>query len=111
MSIQDIVLLLEFCLKNTYFSFQGQFHEQVEGAAVGSLVSPIVAHLYMEYFEQKALSTASHSPRLWCQYVDDTFVIQKEENKQGFLQHINSLYNLQWKTTRMMVPSPSWIPL
>ena len=54
----NIILLLEFCLKNTYFSFQGQFYEQVEGAAMGSPVSPIVANLYMEYLEQKALSTA-----------------------------------------------------
>ena len=36
--IDDIILLLEFCLKNTYFSFQGQFFEQVEGAAMGSPV-------------------------------------------------------------------------
>ena len=56
--VGDIILLLEFCLKNTYFSFQDQFYEQVEGAAMGSPVSPIVANLYMEYLEQKALSTA-----------------------------------------------------
>ena len=43
--IDDIILLLEFCLKNTYFSFQGQFFEQVEGAAMGSPVSPVVANL------------------------------------------------------------------
>ena len=58
MEVGDIILLLEFCLKNTYFSFQGQFYEQVEGAAMGSPVHPIVANLYMEYLEQKALSTA-----------------------------------------------------
>ena len=46
--IDDIILYLEFCLKNTYFSFQGQFFEQVEGVAMGSPVSPIVANLYME---------------------------------------------------------------
>ena len=40
--VKDIILLLEFCLHNTYFSFQGQFYEQVEGEAVGSLVSPVV---------------------------------------------------------------------
>ena len=28
---------------------------------MGSPVSPIVANLYVEYFEQKALSTAPHS--------------------------------------------------
>ena len=27
MEVGDIILLLEFCLKNTYFSFQGQFYE------------------------------------------------------------------------------------
>ena len=51
--IDDIIFLLEFCLKNTYFSFQGQFFEQVEGAAMGSPVSPIVVNLYMEFLEQK----------------------------------------------------------
>ena len=37
---------------------------------MGSPESPTVANLYMEYFEQKALSTASL--RLLYQYVDDT---------------------------------------
>ena len=58
---------------------------------MGFPVGPIVANLYMEYLEQKALSTAPHPPRFWCRYVDDTFVIHKEANKQGFLQHINSV--------------------
>ena len=58
--VKDIILLLGFCLHNTHFSFQGQLYEQVEGAAMGSPVSPIVANLCMEYFEQKALSTATH---------------------------------------------------
>ena len=58
MEVRDIILLLEFCLKNTYFSFQDQFYEQVEGAAMDSPVSPIVANLYMDYLEQKALSSA-----------------------------------------------------
>ena len=91
MEVSDIILLLEFCLKNAYFSFQDQFYEQVEGAAMGSPVSPIVANLYMEYLEQKALSTAPNPPRFWHRFVDDTFVIHKEVSKQGFLQHINSV--------------------
>ena len=62
MEVGDIILLLEFCLKNTYFSFQGQFYEQVEGAAMGSPVSPIVANLYMEYLEQKGSKHYSPPP-------------------------------------------------
>ena len=61
-----IILLLEFCLKNTYFSFQGQFYEQVEGVTMGSPVIPIVANLYMEYLEQKALSSA-YTPQVLVQ--------------------------------------------
>ena len=91
LAVSDIILLLEFFLKNTYFSFQDQFYEQVEGAAMGSPVSPVLASLNMEYWEQKALSTAPNSPRFWCRFVDDTFVIHKEVSKQGFLQHINSV--------------------
>ena len=90
LAVSDIILLLEFCLKNTYFSFQDQFYEQVEGVAVGSPVSPIIANLYMEYLEQKALSSAP-TPSFWHRFVDDTFVIHKEVNKQDFLQHINSV--------------------
>ena len=67
MEVVDIILLLEFCLKNTYFSFQGQFYEQVEGAAMGSPVSPIVANLYMEYFEQKSSKHCTPPPKVLVQ--------------------------------------------
>ena len=30
-------------------------------------------------------------PKMWLRYVDDTWVVQREENKQNLLQHINSV--------------------
>ena len=62
LSVQDITELLEFCLHNTYFSFQNKFYEQVEGMAMGSPVSPIVANLYMEHFERETLGSAFNLP-------------------------------------------------
>ena len=62
LSVQNIIELLGFCLHNTYFSFQNKLHEQVEGGPMGSLVSPIVANLYMEHFERKALRSAINPP-------------------------------------------------
>ena len=91
MSIQNILDLLEFCLCNTYFLFQGQYYEQTQGAAMGSPVSPVLANLYMEFFEDRALSTAVNPPRQWKRFVDDTFVILKQDKKEEFLQHINSV--------------------
>ena len=90
LSVQNINELLGLCLHNTYFSFQNKFYEQVECAAMGSLVSPIVTNLYMEHFEREALQSAS-SPRLWLKFVDNTFVIQQQSIKQLFLDHINNI--------------------
>ena len=90
MSIPQITTLLEFCLTNTYFLFQGKYYEQVQDAAMGSPISPLIANLLMEEFEVKALSTCPHPPSLWLRFVDDTFVINKAEHSQALLQHINN---------------------
>ena len=67
LSVQNIIELLGFCLHNTYFSFQIKFYEQVEGAAMVSAVSPIVANLYMEHSEGEAPRSASHPPQVLVQ--------------------------------------------
>ena len=91
MTVKNITCLLEFCLTSTYFTFQEKFYEQVEGAAMSSPLSPIVANLYMEDFEMRALNTAPQPPLMWKRYVDDTCVIIKAAQKQSFLDHINSI--------------------
>ena len=60
MTVSNSTCLLEFCLKSTYFTFQGKHYEQPEGAAMGSPISPMVANLYMENFEVEAINTAPH---------------------------------------------------
>ena len=55
----EIAKLVEIFLKSTYFSFQGEIYEQVDGVAMGSPLSPIVANLYMEYLEKKAIDSST----------------------------------------------------
>ena len=64
MTVNQISCLLEFCLTTTYFTFQGKIFEQVKGAAMGSPISPIVANLFMEDLDTKALTTAPTPPTL-----------------------------------------------
>ena len=99
MSTKHIMDLLEFCLRSTYFIYRGKFYEQVEGAAMGSPISSIVANLFMENFEIRALQSSPNPPLLWKRFVDDTFVILKKAHKEEFLTHINSVdNNIQFTT-------------
>ena len=107
MSTKHIMDLLEFCLRSTYFIHKGKFFEQVEGAAMGSPISPIVANLFMENFESKALQSSPNPPLLWKRFVDDTFVILKREHKEEFLTHINSVDNHIQFTTEEPGPDGS----
>ena len=58
---------------------------------MGSPISSIVASLFMEEFEIKAINSTPHPPRLWLRYVDDTFFIQRVENSNQFMKQINSI--------------------
>ena len=96
---EHICKLLSFCLDNTYFVYNGNFYGQKRGAALGSPVSPMVANLYMEYFE-KALSTAPFPPHWWDRYVDHTDAAQPTEK-------INELHQL---TKYLLSMSVKFIP-
>ena len=56
-----------------------------------SPVSPVVAKLYMEFLEDRALTSTVNPPRWWKRYIDDIFVILKQSQREEFLQHINSV--------------------
>ena len=90
LSIEEVLRLLEICLRSTFFTFQGSYYCQKDGVAMGSPVSAVVANIFMQSFEKKALSTATKlTPRVWKRYVDDVFSIIWKASVDGFLRHIN----------------------
>ena len=93
LSVESVKRLLHLCLTSTYFMWNGRFYEQMEGAAMGNPLSPVVANIYMEHFEELALESAEFKPATWLRYVNDTFVIWNEGRDKllVFLEHLNSI--------------------
>ena len=60
---------------------------------MGSPVSPIVANLFMEWLDQKAIATAPITcrPELWKKYVDDVLEKIKEGETQNLTDHLNTV--------------------
>ncbi|XP_046397784.1 uncharacterized protein LOC124164498 [Ischnura elegans] len=48
---KDFPRLVEHCLRNSFFLWNDRYYEQSDGAAMGSPLSPVIANLFMEEFE------------------------------------------------------------
>ena len=62
---------------------------------MGSPLSPVIANLFMEEFENSVLTSYEKKPTLWIRYVDDTFVIwpHGEHELENFLRHLNNQHD------------------
>ncbi|KAL9967792.1 hypothetical protein ACROYT_G026086 [Oculina patagonica] len=58
----QIADLLNFVLRSTYFQYNGSIYEQKDGAAMGSPVSAVIANIFMEDFEERAIASAIYKP-------------------------------------------------
>ena len=93
LSLEQVMSLLELCLSNTYFVFRSKFYKQKFGAPMGSPISPGVADLCMEVFEEEMLANCPEHmvPKIWIRYVDDTYTILHEYFIEDFTKYLNSI--------------------
>ncbi|XP_047990120.1 uncharacterized protein LOC125229344 [Leguminivora glycinivorella] len=99
----EYVKLLEHCLTTNYFLFRGQYYIQAEGVAMGSPVAPVVANIWMEHFEHKALAAPPVPVKIWKRYVDDVFCVIKGSKEEAvlLLRHLNSVHRSMSFTLEM----------
>ena len=60
-----IISLLELVLNKCLFTSQHKFYKQLQGATMGSPATPVIANIYMEYFEKLALGPQCPIPTPW----------------------------------------------
>ena len=90
--IDNLMEMLTFYVETTYFGMGSDIYRQEEGLAMGSPLSPVLANIYMEYFEEMALGSTSLKPSMRLRYVDDKFILwPHQEDVQTLLDHVNSI--------------------
>ena len=85
------IKLLEFTLTNCIFCFNKKFYKQLQGAAMGSPVSPVIANIYMGYFESLTILSSSTLIKWWFRYVDDVHSATSKDQVNKLQEHLNSI--------------------
>ena len=84
--------LLSLSVKNCHFIFNGRFYQQIDGVALGSLLGPLFANIFLSFHEKSWLHNcpASFKPLLYRRYVDDCFLLFRSlDHVPLFLFYLN----------------------
>ena len=84
--------LINLCVANNTFIFDGKIYQQHDGVAMGSSLGPILANIWMCYLEEEYFIKSNLYPEFYRRYVDDTFCIfNSKESADLFLEFLNSI--------------------
>ena len=88
----ELKKLFEFATSGTYFLFQGTFYNQIDGVAMGSPLGPVLANLFMSYYETMWLNTFRECEMiLYRRYVDDIICLFNcESDADKFFEFLNT---------------------
>ena len=70
--------LIELCVLDNVFTVNKKFYKQIFGFAMGNPLSPVLANIYMEFFEINLLPRIITFELIWYRYVDDIVCLLPE---------------------------------
>lgn len=91
---EELLRLLEICLRCNDFEFVGRQYLQVQGTAMGHRYAPSYAYLYMSQWESEALAKCPHQPLFYFRFLDDIIGAwpHGEEKFTEFIDILNSYH-------------------
>ena len=86
--------LIDSCTKAT-FSYDNIFYRQCGGVSMGSSLAPVLVNITLIEFEKVVMTLFMEREilKLYCRYVDYTFVLVKEDQIDKVLKVFNSFHN------------------
>ena len=93
LNANEMMSLLEFVMSTTYFQFDSQYYQQVHSAPMGIPVLVVMSDMFMEHLEEEAMDTTplDMSPKIWQQYIDDSFEVVHRDKRDELTQHLNTM--------------------
>lgn len=93
----ELKMIFETCIKQNYFCFDNKYFSFTDGLPMGSPLSPLLAEIFMNFFEQTILSSNNPYFRhviFWYRYVDDILCLWNGTDRllTSFLTWLNSQY-------------------
>ena len=86
--------LLNFVLKENYFSFNQTIYHQITGVAMGTPIAPTLACFFMHHIETSFFATQQLLPLIYKRYIDDIFLVWTHgpDTFQTFFNNFNSFH-------------------
>ena len=92
--IKNANLFRKFFISNdvTHFLCNSKFYNQIDGVAMGSPLAPVLANIFMGFYESKWLNEYNlNKPKFYLRYVDDILAaFDKEQDSLNFLSFLNN---------------------
>ena len=112
-SKNDFRDLLNLATKESFFTFNNKFYIQVDGVAMGSLLGPILANIFLSHHEENWLNKCpiKFKPSFYRRYVDDIFVLfESSESADSFREYMSSKHqNINFTVEKENVGSLSFL--
>ncbi|XP_034950706.1 uncharacterized protein [Chelonus insularis] len=91
--MKQFIEAIKLCFNSSAFVFNGEFYQQVYGAAMGSPLSPIVAEIVMQDLENFCLSELDFPVYFYTRYVDDILVFLPPNEVEKILDIFNKYHD------------------
>ena len=80
-----------FATSQTHFIFNSKFYNQIDGVAMGSPLAPVLANIFMGFYESKWLNEYNFDkPKFYLKYVND--ILAAFNNDQDSLNFFNTFF-------------------